>query len=128
MKQVFHIALIATLLLGVTGISVSSHYCHGKVQAVKVATDAEHQSCGGMDDSSCSGCEDKVVSNVLDARFYFHAPGSTLDLVLLPSMNVPVLSWLYDNPDLSVHVLSSNGPPGQTAESDLSILHQQFLI
>ena len=127
MNRFWHISLALVLLLAVSGVTVASHYCHGHVQAVSVATNGEHPSCSGMDDSSCGGCEDRIASTVVDIDVLLTASAAVPAPSLLISLHLPSASPVDDG---HVHLFlaaSDTGPPATAAAQDLPLLHQQFL-
>ena len=57
LRKVAHIALASLLLLTTTGISLSKHYCMGRLKSVAVFADADH-CMGGQDMDPMPCCED----------------------------------------------------------------------
>lgn len=124
-----HISLVAILLASVTGVSINTHYCHGQARYSAVALDAQHESCCGDGAVSCTSCEDRISSNVVDVQVTMAA--KTDGMSDLSAAIVGIL--LEDAPIGTVEVLpalhpDALGPPGPPGGDAIPILTQSFLI
>lgn len=127
MKKTFSISLVFLLLVSITGVSVNTHYCHGLARYTAIATDGHHDSCCGDAMDSCSSCEDRVQSNVMDDQSVVAAQAE-IAIPLLPVAVVTTETGARDD-DIVVAPLQpvSHGPPGLSAGMTIPVLVQSFL-
>lgn len=69
MRQFFSIALVIIYFLLSAGLQLRTHYCHGKLESVKVLVEADKCCCGDNEmKSNC--CSDEILSFEADMDYH----------------------------------------------------------
>lgn len=129
MRKVVHILLSLLLLISTIGVSVSKHYCMGRLKAQWIGQDHK-EICGGMEGmpgmEGC--CSNESQTFVLDEDF-----GSTSfdfsinpEFVFLYSTFESDLLLTVVDPSQNLLVPHNNGPP--FVEPEIFIRVQSFLL
>jgi hypothetical protein len=113
LKKVYHIVVMLVLILGTSGITVSHHYCHGKLISSGIYSEAK--SCC---DSSCGACENKTSIHRINDNFISssYTPGEikeiqifTIDfLVIIPQNYISLVFTIS-------HYTNHKAPPGYSS-------------
>jgi len=133
MKRAASILSILLILISAAGITVDRHYCGGRVADVRLAIDGRHASCGMEQDGNvCTntpGFRQNCCHNVL-SRFSVNDYSIT-SLLTLDKPGYPVIHFLYEAPEVSIHNsfsarlnIMDTGPPG----TELLLPDQQSIL
>ncbi len=129
LKTAGNFLLTLTLLVATSGITLSKHYCMGRLKAVAVFETVEKKCPGAHGEEPMPCCEDVTeefkLEEITTIAFEFDATPSMLELATIPTFDDLRFELRKSNPWFPSTRLDTNPPP---PDADYQASFQVFRI